>query len=284
MLQHAQNYLTLGWSVFPIKPGSKRPLFSWKEFQDRLPDAEEVAEWYRIWPDAGIAVALGPVSSIVVADVDSIEAQVCLEELLGGLPRTRTALSGSRQPGKAHYYFQAPDFPTAARYTPLHPQLEFRGYGGAVVLPPSVHASGNRYLWRNRRMPILALPEPLAEVWRANPRFSGPAHTPSDHSAIAADPSECRSLFSMLRSRGLSDETQGWLLGCYAFLDGWNCRLFRAACDMNGCGVPIESATPHLIRGAKPRTDADREMALATIESAYAEPREPSRTFYPRPR
>lgn len=284
MYEWAESYRSLGWSIFPIQPGSKRPLISWREFQDRLPDAEEVADWYLRWPDAGIAVALGPVSSIVVVDVDSLEAHDCLEELLGGLPITRTALSGSRQPGKAHYYFQARDFPTAARYTPLHPQLEFRGQGGTVVLPPSLHASGNRYLWRNRRMPIAVLPEQLAEVWRANPRFSRLEHTPSDHSARAADPSECRSLFSMLQTRGLSEETQGWLLGRYAYLGGWNCRLFRAACDMNGCGVPIESATPHLIRGAMPRTDSDREQAIATIESAYAEPRDPSRTFYPRPR
>lgn len=284
MQQHAEHYRRLGWSIYPIQPRTKRPLVPWREFQNRQPTAVEVSQWYLRWPDAGIAVVLGPVSSIVVVDVDSLPAEERFSELLGGVPSTLTALSGSRSPGKKHYYFQAPDFPTTARYTPLHPQLEFRGQGGSVVLPPSLHASGNCYQWCDESTAISALPEPLAEVWRANPRFSQPEAVPGNDVVPTASPADLRSLRSILHTRGLSDETQGFLQRNYAFQSGWNSRLFRAACDMNGCGVPFQQAMTHLLRGASPRTDADREQAIATIESAYSVPRLPRRTYHPRQR
>ncbi|MCA9094270.1 MAG: bifunctional DNA primase/polymerase, partial [Planctomycetaceae bacterium] len=111
---HALHLLANRRSIFPIQPLSKRPLISWKEFQDRLPDREEVIEWYTRWPDAGIAVALGPVSGIVVVDVDSVAAEQVLIDLLGDRPQTRKAYSGSLQPGKVHYYFRDPEFETTA--------------------------------------------------------------------------------------------------------------------------------------------------------------------------
>jgi len=277
--EQAERYRSIGWSIFPIQPLSKRPLISWKEFQDRLPDREEVIEWYTRWPDAGIAVALGPVSGIVVVDVDSVAAEQVLIDLLGDRPQTRKAYSGSLQPGKVHYYFRDPEFETAARYTPLHPQLELRGYGGCVVLPPSLHPSGNRYRWENHRTPICELPPALAEVWEANPRIHRNVSRAAEEVGAVTPNLSRATILSILRS-GVSEETQSWILGRFAETSGWNNRLFRVACDMNASGFSQQAALPLLLRGARPRTPADHEQALATIASAYSQPRSPSRAYY----
>lgn len=282
MHHFASHYQACGWSIFPVETGGKKPLVKWKAFQMRLPTEAEIAEWFSLWPDANIAVALGAVSGIVVVDVDSLDAEQALLDCLGDSSATRSAVSGSHQPGKMHLYFQAPEFPTTASFKPLHPQLELRGQGGTVILPPSLHVSGHRYEWQDSKAPILPLPERLAEIWQANPRLLNGSSAQTTPIPIIPTENVPRTLFSMLHTRGLSPETQQWLMGQFAYRQGWNSRLYRAACDMNGCGVPYEPARVYLLRGARPRTPSDRDQAIATIDSAYSSERLPSSDFFRR--
>ncbi|MDA1017791.1 MAG: hypothetical protein O3A00_25455 [Planctomycetota bacterium] len=67
--------------------------------------------------------------------------------------------------------------------------------------------------------------------------------------------------------------TEKFLKGEFADSNGWNSRLFKAACDLKAREVKIEKATELLLRGAQPRTAADKQMALETIQSAYVKPR-----------
>ncbi len=291
MLEFALYYLSMGWSIIPQRPGDKKPLVKWKRFQELPPDRAQVEEWWTRWPDAGICLVLGSVSGLVAVDVDSSEAERVFFELQGGEPTTLKSLSGSRKSSKAHYLFHCPDFPTTAKYTPLNKQLEFRGHGGYIVLPPSLHHSGNRYAWSEPLQPIAALPEALDAVWRANPRFAPKTPRPSrrrpnlriDSGAtdapdiIAQD--EPASLITILRLAGLADSTQKWLIGCFSHQAGWNQNLFCAACDLAGLGVPMEEAEPLLLYGARPDTAADEQQARRTIQSAYAEPRIPLREY-----
>ena len=271
-------------------PGAKKPLVLWKEYQESPPDRALVEEWWTRWPDAGICLVLGPVSGVVAVDVDSSDAERVLFDLLGGEPRTLKSLSGSRKPSKAHYLLQCPDFPTAAKYTPLHPQLELRGHGGYIVLPPSVHHSGNCYEWDEPHQPIAILPEALASVWQGNPRFAAKPLRPSRHQTAlghSADASSAlivatdlgASLLTILRLPGLAVSTQRWLTGCCAHQAGWNENLFCAACDLAGLNVPLDVAAPLLLMGAQPDTPADEDQACRTIRSAYAEPRVPLREY-----
>jgi len=226
---------------------------------------------------------LGPVSGVVAVDVDSPEAERIFFDLLRGEPKTRKTLSGAKKPGKAHYLFRCPTFPTTARYTPLHKQLEFRGHGGYVVLPPSLHPSGNRYEWADPKVEIAELPAALAGVWHANPRFQERGRTAHRESNVVADQQShpvarsdvSRSLLSLLRLIDLAPSTRDWLLGRYAHADNWNHRLFVAACDLAGHQVRIETAEPFLLRGAQPDTPADDQAARRTIQSAFSQPRQP---------
>ena len=81
---------------------------------------------------------------------------------------------------------------------------------------------------------------------------------------------------------GLSKVTMLFLRGKYTDAAGWNNRLFHAACDMAGNNIYEAIATPLLLAGAGPRTDADMEKAVATIQSAFAVTRHPARSYHPK--
>ena len=279
MRNFAMHYRQLGWSIIPQRPGGKSPLVRWKPFQESPPTFAGVERWWAQWPEAGICLILGPVSGVVAVDVDSEPAHHAFRELLGGEPQTLMTLSGSRLPYKAHYLYLVPEFATKARFTPLHPQLEFRGHGGYVVLPPSLHKSGNRYAWVDPRVPIAPLPERLAAVWCRNPRatLQAPSAPPllvnnAQHQSGGGFPD--RWLRNLPDNALLAKSTVEWLRGKFAQDGGWNARLFKAACDLAGLGLTQESAEPLLLQGASPNNTDDEQRARATIRSAYAQPRQ----------
>ena len=82
----AIEYRRQGWSVIPQRPSTKRAYVKWKEFQDRRPSEGELRQWWQAFPDAGIAVICGPLSGIVVIDVDGPEAGVVLISRVGSEP------------------------------------------------------------------------------------------------------------------------------------------------------------------------------------------------------
>lgn len=137
-LQVALEYRARGWSVVPVRAAAKRPRVRWKEFQARLPSEDELAGWFRRWPDAGLALVLGPVSNVFAIDVDGPDARAALLARLGAEPAAPKTLSGSRGPSRYHLLFADPGVATRAKATPWHPKLEFRGRGGLVVLPPTI--------------------------------------------------------------------------------------------------------------------------------------------------
>ena len=198
LLQVALGLLVQGWSVVPQLPGAKRPCVKWKPFQERLPTEEEWTRWARKWPNAGLALVLGPVSGIFVIDADGKDAHKVLIERLGREPKTPKVLSGSGDPHRYHLYFKHPQLPTKAKQTPWHPKLEFRGHRGIVIIPPSLHKSGNRYQWAPGRSPedmdFPNVPTPVLEalkpIKRARPtprcRHNKEAH--SGHRRESPDP------------------------------------------------------------------------------------------------
>ena len=264
MLDVALAYRERGWSVVPQNPGAKQPCVKWKPFQDRVPTEEELTSWFAQWPQAGLAVVLGPVSKLLVIDVDGTEAHDVLVERLGSKPLVPKALSGSRKPGRYHLFFRCPDIPTKAKATPWHSKLEFRGKGGIVIISPSLHQSGHRYTWAEGRCPDdLSLPELPAEIVAAL-QPTRPTPPPiRDAGDVSVE--------------NASTTTRAFLAGTYADGPDWNGRLFRAACDLAGHGMLREEAEPLLLAGARPWDETNAETARRTIESAFSEPREPSR-------
>jgi hypothetical protein len=199
----------------------------------------------------------------MVVDVDGTEAHQVLIDRLGSEPVAPKVISGSRKPDRYHLFFRCPEILTKAKATPWHPKLEFRGKGGVVVIPPSLHPSGNRYVWADGRspddLPIPALPDDIVRALQPS-RLPLPAEPIGDVNVENASPS-----------------TRRFLAGEYADGPNWNYRLFRAACDLAGRGMPREEAEPLLLAGARPWDAENMDIARRTIESAFSEPREPAR-------
>jgi hypothetical protein len=161
ILDVATDYLQRGFSIAPQRPGEKHPCVRWKPYQERRPTHDEVQAWFHQWPDAGVAVVLGAVSNLFAIDVDGQDAHDALIAKLGCEPIVPKVLSGSGKPYRYHLFFRYPaGLVTQAKWTPWHRHLEFRGHKGLIILPPSVHQSGNRYQWApGQSLDDLALPE-----------------------------------------------------------------------------------------------------------------------------
>lgn len=167
-LRAALGYLRRGWSPVPIAPGGKHPPMRWERHQREPASEEEVRGWYRRWPDAGVGIVTGPVSGLVVLDVDpangGAESQRELEAHHGALPPTVEARTGG---GGWHLYFAQPaEGPAVRNDAALAAGIDVRGEGGLVVAPPTRHASGHLYGWRVGRSPDAIAVAPLP-AWLA---------------------------------------------------------------------------------------------------------------------
>lgn len=266
---HAMRFYELGFSPLPAEPGSKMPLIKWREFQTQRPTQQQIELWGRQWPNANIMLVLGPVGNLFAIDVDGTEAHTALCRACPALTQAPMALSGSGQPYRYHLYFRHPSISTRAKITPWCSTLEFRGLGGTIIAPPSIHPSGNRYRWAPGRsvfeMPLPELPPNVREALRRHAQQQAERRLPSPGDDATTTP--------IIRCSRMHHETQRFLEGRYAHASGWNDRLFQAACDLCGCNVPFEQAKVALLKSAKPRTPEDETQAIATIESAYSERR-----------
>ena len=271
-IDRALAYDALGWPVVPQRAGEKKPAVRWKEYQTQAPSQDDLHDWFvNRWPNAGMAVILGPVSDLLVVDVDGLAAHDELVSRLGQIPVAPRVMSGSGDPHRFHLYFKHPDLLTKAKYTPWLQTLEFRGQGGIVILPPSMHKSGNRYRWAEGRSPweieVPEVPEEILESLRSGRRKLAVA---SQAAPIELTEKQLR---LWQRIVGLSHATDAFLHGDCKDGPDWNGRLYCAACDLAGLRVTIDQATPLLIHGAAPWDERNLAIAVRTIESAFAEPR-----------
>lgn len=145
-----QEYLSRGWSCFPLRPESKEPSLKWEKFQKRLPNQEEVDEWARAGGATDsvdqVAVVTGKVSGIIVLDIDGAEAWDWLAEQGVTLDQNTPIVCTNAEQRKYHYYYKHPGFRVPNRIKFL-PGMDLRGDGGYVVAPPSRHPDGHLYHW-----------------------------------------------------------------------------------------------------------------------------------------
>lgn len=261
-LQAAIDYRRRGWSIVPQAPTAKKPRVKWKLYQEQLPTEDEVWSWYTKWPDSGVAVVLGPTSDLFVVDVDGPEAHEILIDRLGSHPMAPKVLSGSGKPCRYHLFFRWPEVATKAKQTPWHPNLEFRGKGGIVIAPPSLHKSGSRYQWETgKSLDDLELSEVPTSILEAlQPRHR--EQQPPEINSVCIE--------------GVSESTEAFLAGRHSEGPRWNDRLFCAACDLNAHGIAREVAEATLIAGARPWNASEEDAARRTIASAYSQDRQRS--------
>ncbi len=136
-------------------------------------DPGQVARWWRRWPDANIGVVTGRASGIVVLDIDLPNGPTSLAQLQSDhdmLPATLTQRTGS---GGWQLVFTRPDGGMRNR-AGMEPGIDVRGDGGYIVVPPSMHACGDRYRWTNRTPPA---PLPTWLIDKIHPPTRRPLNT-----------------------------------------------------------------------------------------------------------
>ncbi len=172
----AHSYASGGWPVFPCEPRGKRPLGRLVPHGLKQASADHrlIEKWWRAAPDANIGLPTGICFDVL--DVDHPQGWTSLARLVdahGPLELGAVALTGG---GGAHDLFS----PTGAgNRAGLAPGLDWRGAGGYIVAPPSVHASGRLYEWAieldDPDFPLVEPPKWLANlVLRPAPPRSAP--------------------------------------------------------------------------------------------------------------
>jgi hypothetical protein len=118
--------------------------------KDASKDLDTVKRWWAAYPKANIGAATGPISGIVVVDVDGSKGQAKQAALLaeyGQVLEARNYVETGRLDGGQHEYFGYP----VNMHVPTRKDdgLEVRSDGAYVVAPPSRHVSGKTYTWKN---------------------------------------------------------------------------------------------------------------------------------------
>lgn len=148
MLDDALELLAFNLSVIPLAKQTKLPpaRCTWKEQQNILPTEQTIKERFNAHPDCNLGIITGVASGVVVIDADSENACKWVEKTF---PNTWLTVNTSGR-GK-HYYFKYPKFNDDQRIKStnsiIHPNVDVKGHGGLVVVPPAIHESGEKYTW-----------------------------------------------------------------------------------------------------------------------------------------
>ena len=159
--QQVLDYVDTGWSILPVKPSEKRPyMTNWLQYTKTKATRENVINWFSSLTGAGVGMVTGKISNIVVLDVECY-CPTPIEEILKKYPTQLISRTGS---GGYHLFYQYPQNVTrVSNRVRIFEGADLRADGGFIVLPPTVHPSGNRYEWVQKGTPM-AFPMSLLDV------------------------------------------------------------------------------------------------------------------------
>lgn len=182
LLQAALAYVSAGWFVFPVRPGTKKPAVdNWDEKSTR--DPEQIEAWWAENSRYGIALHVGR-SGAVAFDFDHLAFAVVLE---AGRPDIADALTnagginGTRKPEisteRAHYLFacKVGEFGNSAGE--FGRWGEVRGKNGYIVVAPTPHPDADTkdgLYWQIRTGELTPLPDVLRAVLAAPGKVAEP--------------------------------------------------------------------------------------------------------------
>lgn len=150
LIEHAEEYISLGLRVIaltgkaPNTSAHRRGLYDalgGPEWQLITTDHEAILKMkFRHAETTGIGILTGPVYYVV--DIDGEEGAVAWKDLVGEdyMPDRWVAKTGR---GLHLWFADWREWPT----TKLAEKLDFKGVGGYVAAPPSMHPNGHRYEW-----------------------------------------------------------------------------------------------------------------------------------------
>lgn len=164
----ALQYAAAGIPVFPCS--GKRPCVS-GGFKSATTDSDQITRWWQQFSQANIGSPTG--ANSFVLDIDPPHGEESLADLErhnSPLPETLTQRTGS---GGRHLFFMKPaEIEIRNSASKIGKGLDIRGSGGYIILPPSIHASGNPYQWINES-PLAEAPAWLIELISSGVRSGG---------------------------------------------------------------------------------------------------------------
>jgi hypothetical protein len=171
----------LGFSIFPLKARDKRPFAPWKAYQDLHPSDADLAAWSRR-PGINAAIVCGAISGVIVLDTDTDEGEA--DVVARGVPATPTVRTAKGR----HRYFRHPGG-KLENFVRKVPGVDFRGDGGYVVAPGSIHPTGVLYRWEIAPADCPFAPPPtwLMALFEASAELLPPA-APAPAPAVAPRP------------------------------------------------------------------------------------------------
>lgn len=161
-LEYALAYAAIGWHVFPIERGTKRPIgrLTPRGHLDATTDTARITAWWTAEPDAGIGVAM-QASGLVAVDVDPRNGgHFDLERIEAEHGRLITDVTAFTGGGGQHLVFLAPsDIGKLPGKLARGIDLKADGY---ILVEPSIHPSGKQYDWEGSSSPLEGcVPSPL---------------------------------------------------------------------------------------------------------------------------
>ncbi len=126
---NAIDLLKQGLNVIPVK--DKRPLIEWQRYQTEQVTEELLGNWRQQFPSCEWGIVTGPISSILVLDIDGEEGRKSIEALKVEMPHTWVTKTRRGW----HYYFKWEESLKSAVTTKvgLLGGIDLRGNGGYVV-------------------------------------------------------------------------------------------------------------------------------------------------------
>jgi putative DNA primase/helicase len=191
MKRAALDYARRGWHVIPIwwveqethtcgcgnpfctAPGKHPLVDTGRGLENATCDPEAVEQWWSMWPQANVAIALGSMSGIMALDLDlghtfytdpvtqqehpvdgEVELRAWAESNGVPLPETLMQQTGS---GGMHLVFEyppdEPGVPAIRNCVGWLPGVDVKSNGGYILVAPSGHQSGGVYRWLNDQPP-----------------------------------------------------------------------------------------------------------------------------------
>jgi putative DNA primase/helicase len=141
----------------------------------------QIRKWWNDHPEANVGLACGSKSNVLALDVDPRNGgNETLDNMiwrLGSLNSTAISNTGG---GGTHYFFELPEFQIRkdSGGKVFGPGVDVTSDGAIIVVPPSVHASGKTYRWREGASLLNNSPARLPKKWREFIKMQQSSHQP----------------------------------------------------------------------------------------------------------
>lgn len=143
ILDVAMKWKDFGVSPIPIMRQSKRPLVKWTEYQERIPNNDEIKNWFSN-DRLNLGLVCGGLPNMVVLDFDNLKNYYGVVSTL-----KKASMSVIEQTYRVmtsrgiHVYLSSSQPESTTRIKSI--TLDIKAKGGYVLTPPSIHPDGAQY-------------------------------------------------------------------------------------------------------------------------------------------